>query len=335
MEPLFRTEGEIQKQNFLTEGGSPVANSRILSRLRLLNGKYMSALFLLILISPGAVTAFAGPTISAERISIPNKTLTNDEQRALYQAGNRLLMHVDRARQAIKEKNKESALDNVNKGLTLVQIIENAEPQYTVKTTIKSGNMVYQDENKVKPVWVPIYSELDEISMEAPITAVKTEAKKTGKMSGVPEITLDDATLRGKISLDVNLAKDHLGSAKDALSAGKLDDADKVLAAIEANGVSFSFDLRDRPLIQARENLMEAQTMISEGKNQDAKIALQSASDALAEYTAISKGNRSSQVADVRKEIDSLNKEVTQGNKDKEGLLKKITAIWDKVVHWI
>lgn len=333
MRPIFKEEGDINKPDSVTKKASPMENIRILSRFRLLNG--MSALFFLILISLGAYTASADSTISAESNSTPNKTLTNDEQRALYLAGNRLLMHVDRARQAIKKKSNESALDNVTKGLTLVQIIENSLPEYTVKTMIKSGNMVYQDENKVKPVWVPIYSELDEVSMEAPIAASKMEAKKNAKMAGAPELTLDEATLKEKISLDVNLAKDYLGSAKNALSAGKFDDADKVLAAIEANGVTFSFDLRDRPLIQAREDLMQAKNMIADGENQDAKIALQSASDALAEYTAISKGNRSSQMADVRKEIDSLNKEVTQGNKDKEGLLKKITALWDKMIHRI
>ncbi|MHB8481453.1 MAG: YfdX family protein [Nitrospiria bacterium] len=288
----------------------------------------------LFLIGPGASFAFADPAISSEFQSTPNRKLTDDEQRALYLAGDRLLMHIDRARRAIQGKNREEASDNINKGLTLVQVIENSEPEYTVKTTIKSGNIVYQDENRVKPTWLPIYSELDEISMDAPIIAAKKESEKQAKVTKNPELTVDETLIKTKVKLDVSLAKNYLKIADEALKNGKPDDADKVLALIERDGVLFSIDERDRPLLQARENLMEAKTLFAEGKIQDTKVALQSASDAIAEYQAHAQGSRSGQAGALRNEINTLGQEIHQDNKDRQSVLKKITGLWDKLIHW-
>jgi len=131
-------------------------------------------------------------------------------------AAGRLLVHIDRARQATEKKDKQEVLAQINKGQTLVNIIEKAEPDYTIKTTIKDGDLVYEDESKVKPAFVSIYSELDQISLEGPIAAAKREAAKGANLTGAPVIK-DVSLFDTQIKLDVALAKDHLEVARTPL----------------------------------------------------------------------------------------------------------------------
>jgi len=96
--------------------------------------------------------------------------------------------------------------------------------------------------------------------------------------------------------------------------------------------VIFAFAEADRPLLQARENLMLAKGMIEAGKVQDARIELKAASDSLAEYSKMGVGeHRANQARVLREEINAVSKEV---GKNPSGVEQKITGLWDKIVNW-
>lgn len=275
--------------------------------------------------------AIAASRISAEVTTTPTVQLTDEERRALSIAAGRLFVHVGQARQAIAAHDKAGALANVAKGLTLAEIIQRAEPDYAVKSTVKAGNLVYQDESNVKPATVPIFSELDRISLEEPMLISKKQAAKQGMAAGAPVVE-DVESTRSQMRLDVKMAQGHLEAAKAALSKGNLKLADASLAAIQDDAVTFEFDARARPLIDARENLMLAKTMLQQGNVKDARAELQAASDALKVYQSLSGEHRAGEVSAMRDEIDKLTPELEKNQADSVG---KITALWDRMIKWL
>jgi len=252
----------------------------------------------------------AGSGITADVKTIPGVQLNDKEWRAMSMVVGRLLVHIDHARQAMENKEKQEALAQINKGQTLVKIIEKAEPDYSIRATIRAGDNVYQDESRVKPFFVPMYSEPDQISLEGPIITGNREVARDAKLTGAPVIK-EVSSFNTQIKFDVLLAKDHLEVAKTALEQGELEQADRALSAIQEDGVIFAFAEEDRPLERAHENLMLVKRMIEEGNPQDARIELQAASDSLAEYskTGVDE-HRASQALVLRDEINVLSNEV-------------------------
>src|ERR1041384_6758267 len=121
--------------------------------------------------SSHAATPAAQPRITSDIKSQPQAQLTGDEKQALSQAAARLLVHVDKAREALANKDKEEALNQITKGLTLARIIERTAPACQVSATIKAGDLVYQDQDMEKMMNIPIYAELGEVSVLGPIEA--------------------------------------------------------------------------------------------------------------------------------------------------------------------
>jgi hypothetical protein len=273
--------------------------------------------------------AASASRISADVQTTPTAQLSDEERQALSVAAGRLFIHVDLARKAIASKDKAGALENVTKGLTLAEIIKKAEPDYTVKSTIKAGNLVYEDERTVKPAMVPIFNELDRISLEEPVQVSALHAARNASTAPVVE---DVESMRSLMKLDVNLAQDHLQVAQTTLRKGDLKLADAALSTIQNDAVSFQFDAMDRPLVDARENLMLAKTMIQEGKPADARAELQAASDALKEYQDLAGEHRATEVRAMRDEIEKLTPEIEKNRSESIG---RITALWDQLIKWL
>ena len=78
--------------------------------------------------------AWATPRITSTVDVKPEAQLSQAEQESVSLSAGQLLIHVDKARQAIKTQNLETAGQEVEKGLTLAKIIESAMPSYLVKT---------------------------------------------------------------------------------------------------------------------------------------------------------------------------------------------------------
>ena len=171
--------------------------------------------------------------------------LSAKEWRAVSLAAGRILKHTAQARSAIAGERTDEATTHIDKGLTLVQIIENTVPKRKVTAEIKSGDIVYTDEDEVSPALVPIYDELDHVELFTPIFRAKKESvgddgsKKEGKASGTPEPVAEVVSFEGlehsTTQLDVLFAKGMLTLAKKEIAEGKTMANNKQDASVKTN----------------------------------------------------------------------------------------------------
>jgi hypothetical protein len=120
------------------------------------------------------------PRIESKITVEPLQKSTAPEKASLSRAAGRILLHVDDARLAIKDNNKEEALSRIANGLILVRINEERSPDYEVKATIKSGGLTYEDVRSLRQLFVPVYEELDEVSALSPVIAAKKRTSRSG-----------------------------------------------------------------------------------------------------------------------------------------------------------
>lgn len=279
----------------------------------------------------GCAGAFAAePRIQSTVSSEPHVKLTAEERRDISLAGGRILKHVDQARQAIKGKKKGDALSQIDKALTLVQIAERTIPRYTVKTTIKAGELNYEDTDEVQPLRVPIYDEIDQVSVLGPVEQAKRQEAEKAQRAGAPivhEVRLEHT----RAELDLAHAKAELQDAKKALEEEHWDVADTALASIQTD-VIFTYTATDLPLEEARKNLSLARDLVLQGRFGDAQVALQQVSMALLNYE---KGDKehSSQIQAVRKEIEEVRKTMETKKNAKE-VAAKIMDWWGEITAW-
>ena len=281
------------------------------------------------------------PRISSKVDVAPAGKLTAEESREVAFAAGRILKHVDQARFAIADKKKEEALQHVSKAIKLTQIIDNVLPHYKLKTEIKSGDYVYQEEEDVTSRYITLYEELDRFELVAPVMKAKKEAKQKQDAEGavapvVAQDTLEYTAIRLDYQLTkqmLNLAKEKLGSEdhKDHLQAGA------ALFAIQTEGVLFEYDAVDLPLAQAADNLKLAEDEMNLGRHDAAKVALRAAADELHRYESTVGANRGKDVKQLQDEINKMTAALDKG-KPSSGDTKKhaaaISRMWQRVTNW-
>jgi hypothetical protein len=278
------------------------------------------------------------------------KLLNHSESKTVSLAAGRILQHVSEARSALKAKKPEEASEDIDKGLTLVRIIDSVLPQHKVHTQIKSGDIVYEDDDQVTPNLIAIYDELAEVDIVGPVVSAKkeqeakqeakqeqakagqAEQEKAGPPSARP-IVEADAMTHTAVKLNLPLAKRMLTMAKQQIQDKKPDDADAALLAIQAHGVIFEFVEVDLPLETAADNLKLAEQELDQGRHEEAKAALAAATDALKEYEALAGESRSKEVRELHQEIDKVAQTLTKDT-EKEGMKKEISTWWDRVRAW-
>jgi hypothetical protein len=302
-------------------------------------------------------------SITADVQVSPQGQLSEAERRTLSLAAGRLLKHVHQARQAINQQQTQQAIGHIDKGLTLVQIIENAVPTYQVTARIQSGNTVYEEKEQVKQLMVPTYAELEKVTLMAPLMAAKQEAAQNGgaahgsmagkqsqqssseQSSQQPSRSPMTPVVAGvelhhtHIMFDVSAAKEHLQAAKQALNNEKYKAADGALAAVQ-RGVNFAYVEVELPLLRARENLMLAKSQIQAGQGQDARMTLEAAAQALEQYAQRADKARASQVQNLQKEIQNyaqqLPQQAQQGQQTQQKnqqAVEQINEWWDRIVQ--
>jgi len=279
--------------------------------------------------SSQAATSAAQPRITADIKSQPQVQLTGEEKQALSQAGARLLLHVDKARQALAYKDKEEALNQINKGLTLARIIDRTAPACQVNATIKAGDLVYQDQSMEKMLDIPIYSELGQVSILAPIEAAKRDSAQKSQLTGIP-VVQDVELQHTAVTLDARMSKRQLKAAKTMLDNDQPEPADQALAAIQTSGVSFTYAETDLPLIRARENLTLAKDLLTQQRPEAARTALHEAAHALSSYGRQVDETRASQVKSLRQQITELSQNLEN---NQAGAAERISHLWDQVTE--
>ena len=236
---------------------------------------------------------------------------------------------MNRAREALKVKDINHAKEQVEKGLNLANIIKAALPTVDVETQVTAGKLHYEDKDKVQPSLVTLHEELNAVALLEPVRTSKKEAEQTEAAIRHRPFTANVEMRESLAQLDINLALEGLNKAKQALTDNKIDEADQVLAIIQT-GVVFEYIVADLPLERATTNLLIAREAIKQHKEEEAKAALQVASDSLSEYAANSDAPHAKEVNDLKNELQMM----VSGNLDHTSAQETITKCWQKIAKW-
>jgi hypothetical protein len=273
--------------------------------------------------------------------------LSEEEAEQVSFAAGRILKHIAQARDAIREGKKDAATGHVEQGLKLVTIIDSVLPHHKVKTEIKSGELLYKDEDDVAPRYVTLFDELERRDIISPVWQAKKEAARPGARGdaaqpdtdkppeGIVVTRADMAYSAAK--LDVALAGYMLGRAKRELHEGKPENADNALLAVQARGVLFEYEEVELPLEEAADNLKLAETEMKEGREDAAEMALRVAIDELKRYEKLVGENRAAEVQALHREIARLSAElekVSPSEAQREKYAAKISEWWQRATKW-
>jgi len=275
----------------------------------------------------------------------PAAPLTDKEAGEVSFAAGRILKHISQARHAIREKKKDEAAAHVAQGLKLVAIIDGVLPHSKVKAEIKSGDLVYTDEDDVAPRYVMLFDELERRDIISPIVQAKKEAERKqdhGKAAAAKEAPGALAVSHVDIvystaKFDIDLARHMLNRAKRDLDGGKTEPADEALLALQSEGVLFAYEEVDLPLEEVADNLKLAEIEVKEGRPEEAKAALHVAMDDLKRYEKLVGEKRGSEVKALHQEIDKLTAELGKGNlseADREKHASTISEWWQTATKW-
>ena len=269
------------------------------------------------------------PRIVAEVETAADIALTPQEESALSLTAGRILVHVDRARQAVAKQDQKGARAELDQARTLINIIEAAMPTYTVSTEITAGDLSYSSKDQVQPLMVDVFAELHQVAVLSPITAAKREAGEQAGGAGLPVMT--EAGLRQtRTTLNVALAEAGVAAAEQAVRASNWDVADRALRGVQAGVIYHTVEV-DLPLVRARTNLILARDALETGFVEGAKAALRVASDALERYGRGVGANRAEEAKALRGEIDRFAQELTEKT---EGAPEQLMAWWQKITTW-
>ncbi len=298
----------------------------------------------LILLATGLVTitclagtAQAVDTVTSNvDVTSPTQQLSGDEWHAVSLAAGRILMHVDQALDALADEKNDVASANIEKGLMLLRIVDDILPSTVVKTEIKDAGGTYQDEDSIKPEFVPIYREYDNVDVVSSVTAWKQlaaaqSATIPAKSAPAPEYIYAGFDYTG-IKLNLRLARRDLLLAQNLIKQGDAKGAMAALHYIQAAGVIFEFSTLREPLVRAMDNLRLAETELKTKHPDQAKAALSGAEDALKNYGKLAGETRSKEVAELNKEVDTVARNIT--DEKEESFSQKISAWWNKCEEW-
>lgn len=276
----------------------------------------------------GLTAAFAQsqPRITADVKDTPARKLTAKEQQALSLAAGRILIHVNYARNHLRHNRPKEAQNHVDKAVTLARIIEAAVPEQRIESTIRAGNVVYRDNETVKPLIVPVYPELDDAgSVVIPLRRVKREAAAasdttTGQTEGQIQFTT--------VLLDTGETKYYLDEAAAALKNNELTTADKALLSIQEE-VEFDYDETNVPLVKTRWYLVDASRKMSRKDFPAAKEALHKAAGSVETYM----GQASENLADTARVLaDDINHLAIKLDEKKDRATDLIYGLWSRVL---
>jgi hypothetical protein len=293
-----------------------------------------------------ATGAYAADAIASQVDVTPATThLSGDEWRAVSFSARRILKHVDQALNALADKQNSVATANIEKGLTLVKIVDGILPATIVTTKITGAGLTYQDQDPIKPTFVPIFREYDQVDIVSPVTAQKQQAvavpvakaanaKATApapKSASAPQYSYAGVDYTD-MKLNLRLAKRDLALAHDMIKQGDIKTATLALQDIQAGGVIFEFSSVREPLVRAMDNLRLAESELRNKHPDRAKVALAGAVDALKNYEKWGGDGRSKEVAKLREEMDKVAKNI--GAQNEEAFSKTVSGWWNKILSW-
>jgi hypothetical protein len=281
------------------------------------------------------LNASAAPKITSKVAVSPIQALTPKEAESLSLAAGKLLNHTDKARIELKAHDVEKAKQDVEKALTLANIVRDGVPAFNVKTEIAAGDKKYVDETQVKAWLVPLHEELNAVKVLEPIRAAKKDANearnKAAKDAGQPQP--DQLEVRSTLALlDDHLALIGLEKAQKALNEKKAEEADKALAELQSDGVVFNYLVAEVPLSRVQANLMNARASVKENHMTEAKAALATASTSLGDYAKTASTQHKAAAEKMQGEIKQLSSSLNTNLSKSEDTISKW---WHQVAGWL
>ena len=256
----------------------------------------------------------------------PVNLLAESEAETLSLAAGKLLNHTDKARLELKAHDVTKAKQDIEKAITLANIVKEGVPAFNVKTEISAGDKKYVDESKMIAWLVPIHEELSEVKVLEPIRAAKKDANDAGKPQ--PEQLEVRSTLA---LLDDHLALIGLEKAKQALNDNKPENADIALAKLQSDGVVFNYVVAELPLGKIQADLINARASVKDNHMPEAKSALAAASDTLGSYARTASDAKKAAAEKMQEEIKQLSASLnTNISKSQE----TIDKWWHQVTGW-
>lgn len=249
----------------------------------------------------GKVTVLCiGLLFAAVQIQAQTKTFQSAGTREdISTLAGKMLGYTNRARAAIKDKNQQLALQDVNKAESYLQRVEARAHGSTM---------------------IPVYQEFVSVAILAPV-----RAEQSARHSVVHQVAGDYTS----VVVNTTVAKNNLATAKTALENQNLKIADDALADVQ-EGVQIEASEADMPLVKARENLILARSNAREGKYGEAQAALQAASKALGSY-AQENGPHASAARDLQQQMDSGDKDLQQSHAN---IVPEINQWWNTTADW-
>lgn len=272
----------------------------------------------------------------------PVAQLNDREANDVALCGSRIVKHVVQAREALQHKDEAGAAKHVKQASKLLAIIDSVLPRYKVTTEIKSGELVYNDEDEFMPQYITLFEELERRDILTPIAQAKQAAdQKNANPEAADEevpmaVTHADIDM-SSIRLDLVLTRRMLAVAGKLLDEKKPQQADTELMMFLARGVVFVYNEVDLPLEEAADNLKLAEWELKEGRRKEAKAALHVAIDQLKAYEKQVGENRGKEVQALHQEIEKLTHELAEGEATEESNKEhaaKVESWWQRATKW-
>jgi HEPN domain-containing protein len=220
-----------------------------------------------------------------------------------------MLDETNRARIAIKDRNKSSALSDVEQAQADLRNIQSRAHGATM---------------------IPVYQEFVSVAMLSPVIAEQNarrqnEQNKTNQPAVVRQVAGDYTN----VEVSTVIAQRNLEAAKAALEKGNWNLADRALSDVQ-DAVSIEEVEANMPLTRARENLILARAAAEKGNYTEAQAALKAASNALNNYINAGRSH-AAEAKSLKQQIDSFDSNLPQNHAD---AVTKINNWWNTTSDW-
>jgi hypothetical protein len=251
--------------------------------------------------------------------------LSAEDFRQASLLASRIVLHVNEAVEDLDQDRAADARAAVQKGLELAKLVRDLLPTTEVTTSVRDskGTEVYRNVDRVQNDRIPLHEGLVAVKVVEAITDAKRDA------ASVKGVRLADADLvHTSVLLELDYVEGRLKRALNALPA-KPADALKQLVLAQSQGVTFSVNKEDNPLVAAQLALQLAEQMVKEDQVEAAKANLQLAKNQLVLYRGLVGKHESDDVKKLEEDISKL-----QGNIETADAAANIRGFWDRVANW-
>lgn len=250
--------------------------------------------------------------------------LKSEDARQVSVLGSRILVHVNNASRFLNEGKADQAKTELGNAQTLVKVVRELLPVTTVSTSIKDaqGTEIYRYEDRVQDDQIPIVEGLINVEVVQPLVDAK---KEQATLKGVQ---LADADLiHTAVLLDLTYVEGKIRQALAHLNEAEKAQSDLFSAA--SNGIRFTLNKQDDPLVSVQSALRLAEQQVREGKHDGAKANLAIARFQLDAYRTLVGDASATGAGDLVKEIAALEDRTREA-----GAADKIREFWNRVSGW-